>query len=154
MSVIRVVVADDDPAFRGALHDVLQADARFEVVGIAATGHELAELVRDLQPEVVLLDVRMPGGGEVAARALTGPDAVGEVPTVVVVSAQSGAAGILSMLRAGAVGFLGKGRLGAQLPDLLARIMEGEVVLAVPGAAEALRQLVRDGDAAVTTDAR
>lgn len=142
MTVVRVVVADDDPDFRGALIDVLAADPRFDVVGVAKAGDELLELVGEHSPDLVLLDVRMPGGGAQAAQALTGPDAAGHVPVVVVVSAQSGAAAILAMLHAGATGFLGKGRLGALLPDLLERAMDGEVVLGVPEAVDVLRHLI------------
>ncbi|GAB3774253.1 DNA-binding NarL/FixJ family response regulator [Nocardioides ginsengisegetis] len=153
---IRVVVADDDLSFRGALVDVLEDDPRFVVVGIAGTGDELMQLVDRQDPDVVLLDIRMPGGGPEAARRLTrtvDPATGGSTgPVVVAVSAQVGANGILAMLRAGATGYLGKGRLGAQLPDLVARTLEGEVVLAVPGAVDALRQLLADAPAPTTSD--
>jgi DNA-binding NarL/FixJ family response regulator len=149
MKVIRVVIGDDDAGVRSALSEVLQADARFSVVGTAATGAELVEMGKALDPDVVLLDVRMPGGGPVAALALTAqsdglPRRTGGVvvPVVIAVSAQTSAATVLEMLRAGAVGYLAKGSLGT-LPDLVARCVGGEVVLAVPSAAHALRQLVR-----------
>ncbi|MFC4785697.1 response regulator [Nocardioides sp. MAHUQ-72] len=141
MPAIRVLVADDDADFRGALAEVLEADRRFSVVGKAACGDEAIALARELRPDVVLLDVRMPGGGPEAARSLTTGGA--PYPTVVAVSAQTGASGVVDMLRAGAVGYLAKGRLGAQLPDLVARAAGGEVVLAVPGAVEALRQMLQ-----------
>jgi len=149
MSRIRVVIADDDVGIRSALEDVLDADPRFSVVGSVATGQELRTVARAVAPHVVLLDIRMPGGGPEAARALLEdglPD--GRRPLVVIaVSAHTAVTNVVSMLRAGAVGYLAKGRLAA-LPDLVARCAEGEVVLAVPGAAEALRQLTRDDLAA------
>ncbi len=58
--LISVVVADDDPGFCEALVDVLAADPRFEVVGTAATGEDLVDLVALTDPQVVLLDVQMP----------------------------------------------------------------------------------------------
>lgn len=152
---LRALVADDDDGVRSALAEVLDADPRFSVVGVATTGDELLTLADTLHPDVVLLDVRMPGGGAPAARALLAgpaasrvPDASGQrslPPVVVAVSAHTGTSVVVSMVRAGASGYLAKGRLGS-LPDLVARCAEGEVVIAVPSAAEALRQIV-DGDA-------
>lgn len=140
MRAIRVVVADDDPVFTDALVDVLAADPRFDVVGAAGTGAQLLALVAETAPDLALVDVRMPGGGPAAVRALTTGD--GHRPLVVAVSAQHGTTAILAMLRAGAVGFLAKGSLGDRLPDLVARAAAGEVVLAAPDATEALRRLV------------
>ena len=71
MRTFRVVVADDDPTFRSAAVEVLEADDRFAVVGEVATGAGLAELVEETGADVVLLDVRMPGGGPAAAQQLT-----------------------------------------------------------------------------------
>ena len=70
MRTYRVVVADDDPTFRSAAVEVLEADDRFAVVGEVATGAGLAELVEETGADVVLLDVRMPGGGPAAAQQL------------------------------------------------------------------------------------
>lgn len=151
--VISVVVADDDPGFTDAVVDVLRADPRFSIVGTVATGEDLVDLVAEADPDVVLLDVQMPRGGPAAARALT---RTGRGPVVVALSAQTGATHVLAMLRAGALGYLVKGRVGHDLPDLLVRCAHGDVVLSVPGAAEAMRQLSgsaapRWSSAAVTT---
>ncbi len=144
----RVVVADDDVSVRSALQEVLDADDRFHVVGVAASGIELASVAAETRPDVVLLDVRMPDGGVVAARALLhrlraddGDRLSSPLPTVIAVSAHTGVALVVAMMRVGATGFLTKGRLG-ELPDLVARCAAGEVVLAVPSGAEALRQLL------------
>ena len=154
MSLVRVLIADDEHIIREALRDVLDADPRFEVVGLAASADELQPLALRLRPDIVLVDVRMPGGGEAAARAvltLPPPDAdrpAGEaagrtraaLPVVIAVSAHTGTAVVAAMLRAGVSGYLAKGSL-SHLPDLVARCADGEVVLAVPGAAEALREV-------------
>ena len=145
MRVIRVAVADDDAAFRGALVDVLESDPRFVVVEALTTGENIvAELAR-VEAHVVLLDVRMPEGGPVAARAIREATASGVLETVSVValSAQAAVHTVVAMLREGANGYLVKGRIGSELPDLLARCAAGEVVLAAPNAAEALRQLAQ-----------
>jgi two-component system nitrate/nitrite response regulator NarL len=152
MTTIRVAVADDDPLIRSAITEVLGADARFTVVGAAADGDALDDLVRAEPVDVVLLDVRMPGGGpEGAAMLLAGDPA--PAPVVVAVSAHTGPTTVASMLRAGAVGYLAKGRLAA-LPDLVARCAAGEVVLAVPSGAEALRQVMRTTTRGVPADLR
>jgi DNA-binding NarL/FixJ family response regulator len=146
MRVIRVAVADDDPSFRTALVKVLEADPRFSVVGVVTHGDGLVDLAHDTRPDLVVLDVRMPGGGPVAARALR-QAAAGwgtPVPMVVALTAQSDVATVLAMLREGATGYLLKGRVGADLPDLLVRGAEGEVMLAVPTGARALQHLLAE----------
>jgi two-component system nitrate/nitrite response regulator NarL len=149
MPQIRVAIADDDAGVLSALVDVLAADPRFEVVGAVATGEDLRSLVTEVGPDVVLMDVRMPGGGPVGALALSSTTSghLRRRPAVVAVSAHTGAVTVATMLRSGAVGYLAKGRLSG-LPDLVARCANGEVVLAVPSAAEALRQLLRYDDEA------
>lgn len=138
MSGIRVVIADDDDGVRAALHDVLDADDRFLVVGTAAGGDDLARIVGAARPDVVLLDVRMPGGGEAAARSLA---EMPGGPIVVAVSASTEISTVVSMIRAGATGYLAKGKLGHWLPEMVARCADGQVVLAVPNGAAALRSL-------------
>ncbi len=145
---IRVLLADDDPGFRTALREWLELDVRFVVVGESATGSGLADLAVRTRAQVVLLDVRMPGGGAAAAAALCDPkpssavDVVAKRPPVVVgLSAHTSAATVAAMVAAGATGFMAKGTSVDCLSDLLARCAGGEVVLAVPSAAEALRQV-------------
>lgn len=145
MRVIRVVVADDDASFRAALVDVLEADPRFSVTEAVPTGSDIVDVVCSGGADVALVDVRMVDGGPTAARAIREATEEGRLRGVAVValSAQAPVHTVVAMLREGAVGYLVKGRIGSELPDLLARCAAGEVVLAVPGAAEALRQLSR-----------
>lgn len=134
---INVVVADDDARVRGALIALLRTDGRFAVVAELSDGTTLVETVRRTQPDVVLLDVRMPGGGVEAARALRdGPPVV-----IVAISAETSPTVVAEMVRAGANGYLAKGRLGADLPESVVRCVKGEVLLAVPTASQALRRL-------------
>jgi DNA-binding NarL/FixJ family response regulator len=73
--VIRVVLVDDQSIVRAGFRIVLETAGGIEVVGEAAGGREAVELVRRLRPDVVVMDVRMPGGdGIEATRALAGPD--------------------------------------------------------------------------------
>jgi DNA-binding NarL/FixJ family response regulator len=133
--LIRVAVADDDAVFRRALVDVLEVSPRFQVVLEATTGAGLGEEVLAARADLVLLDVRMPEGGPVAARAVLEATAGhSRPPVLVVVSADSSPHSIVTMVRAGATGYLVKGRIGSSLGELLVRCVEGELVLAVPRA--------------------
>jgi two-component system nitrate/nitrite response regulator NarL len=146
---IRAVVADNDDAFRSAAMTLLEADPRFEVVGGVADGAALTELAEATAPDVVLLDVRMPSGGSAAASAIAGAAIKSgrrAGPLVVAVSADTSPHVIEEMLRAGAVGYLAKGRLGASLGDLLARINDGEVIIAAPNASLVLHRLLRQDE--------
>lgn len=136
---IRVLVADDHRDMLEAIVSVIEDDDRFAVVATAATAEEAVTRARDTRVDVALLDVNMPGSGVAAARALA---ELSRPPVVVAISAQSGGAVVEDMLRAGAVGYVTKGRVGEGLPDLLARCADGEVVLATPAGASALRALL------------
>ena len=97
---IRVVLADDDPAFLEALAAALEHDGRFEVIGLAADGGEAFQLGRSLEPDVVVMDGEMPRiDGWEAARLLRESDASTRVLMV------SGADPEVVAHRAASVGF-------------------------------------------------
>ena len=77
-AAIRVVIADDHTIFRKGLRSVLEAEAGFIVVGEAADGEEAVELCRSLQPQILLLDLAMPGqsGMDALAELATSPTPV------------------------------------------------------------------------------
>ena len=137
--VIRVLLVDDDDDVRAALTEVIEDDPRFEVVAAGRDAPDAVRLAQEHRPDLVLLDVRMPGGGVAAARALRkgSPDGV-----LVGVSAHADAATVEQMVRAGVVGFFTKGQLGADLPDQLHLCVRGHVVLATDTAALALRRVL------------
>lgn len=142
MASITVVVADDDAPMRQALTSMLLTDPRFDVVGQAATGPELLEAVALSRPDVALVDLRMPGGGPDLVAVLVEGLRHGPQLAPVVVSSDTSPSTVATLLRAGARGYLAKGRIGTSLPDLVARCAHGEVVIATPTGAEALRQLM------------
>src|SRR3954454_674529 len=109
MSAIRVLVADDDDTMRRAMVDVLTAHGGFTVVADVASGVDLPELAAETRAQLVVLDVRMPGGGPAAARALRARE---PALVVVAVSANNDVPTVAAMFRAGATGFLAKGHLG------------------------------------------
>ncbi|MET9950790.1 response regulator transcription factor [Streptomyces sp. NPDC006339] len=104
--VIRIVLADDERMVRTALRVILDAEPGLQVVGEAATGAEAVSVVRELRPDVVLMDVRMPeiDGIQATRRILSGagPDA----PRIVVVTTFENDAYVYDALRVGAAGFL------------------------------------------------
>ena len=69
MSPIRVLIADDHPLFRDGMHGLLDSVGETEVAGEAATGEEAVALARELRPDVILMDVNMPGMNGIAATA-------------------------------------------------------------------------------------
>jgi DNA-binding NarL/FixJ family response regulator len=141
MSSIRVVVADDDDTMRRAIVDVLEAHGGFTVVGDVASGAGLPELVAGTRAHLVVLDVRMPAGGAVAARALHDQD---PHTVVVAVSASNDVSTVATLFRAGATGFLAKGHLGTTFADDLVRCTQGQVMIAVPHGLQVLRALGGD----------
>jgi DNA-binding NarL/FixJ family response regulator len=138
MSAIRVVVADDDDMMRRAMVDVLAAHGGFEVVADVSTGVGLAGLAAERRAQLVVLDVRMPSGGAVAATELRD---VAPAPIVVAVSASNDVPTVAAMFRAGATGFLAKGHLGTTFADDLVRCTRGQVMIAVPQGVQVLRAL-------------
>ncbi|MFF8396422.1 response regulator [Streptomyces sp. NPDC016172] len=102
---IRVVLADDERMVRTALRAILSAEPDLEVVGEAATGTEAVSVVRELRPDVVLMDVRMPetDGIRATEQILATLD---EPPRIVVVTTFENDSYVYDALRAGAAGFL------------------------------------------------
>lgn len=102
--MIRVLVADDQPAAREGLRLLFEAVADIEVAGLAADGRELVAMARRLQPDVVLTDIRMPGmDGVSAVRELARLD---PPPPTVMLTTFNIDEYLFGSLQAGAVGFL------------------------------------------------
>lgn len=102
----RVLVADDQPLVRAGLTALIDAEPDLEVVGAAADGVEALALARSTAPDVVCLDVRMPGrDGISVARELCGPDAERPVPVLVLTTFDLDEY-VFGALEAGASGFL------------------------------------------------
>lgn len=107
MNPLRVVVVDDHPAFRIGLAGMLSTVDSIELVGDASDGHEAIERVRELRPDVVLMDLHMPGLGGIEATKKVTADEDG--PAVVVLTMVEDDDALLAAMRAGASGYLLKG---------------------------------------------
>ncbi|HEV7206622.1 MAG TPA: response regulator transcription factor [Jatrophihabitans sp.] len=133
------MLADDDQSVRAAVADELDSDGRFTVVAEAATADDAVIHAEAQRPDVVLLDVRMPGGGVDAARRifdLSGPT------TVAVLSGSLDGPTVGALLRHGVRGMFLKGHAGPSLAEDLFRCHAGEVILSTPAAAAAVRALI------------
>ena len=136
---ITVVIADDDHRVGSAVAGLLDQEPDFRVVGEAADGDEAVTVARDLRAALVLIDVRMPGGGPDLVRRLV---ALPHRPVVAGLSAQADPATWMRVLAAGGSAYLLKGTVAGDLPVLLRRCMQGHLVVGVPGAPDLVRRLL------------
>ncbi|MEO7753900.1 MAG: response regulator transcription factor [Terracoccus sp.] len=127
---VRVVVADDQDLVRTGLVMILDAQPDIEVVGEAADGLAALDLVARLRPEVLLVDIRMPGlDGVEVTRRLAGPD-VADPMAVVVITTFDLDEYVLGALRAGACGFLLKDAGPALLVQAVHAAANGDALIA------------------------
>jgi DNA-binding NarL/FixJ family response regulator len=138
--MIRVLVADDHPIVRSGIVALLQTADDVEVVGEAESGLEVVELARELAPDVVLMDLRMPGidGDEATARILTERAAT----RVLILTTYESDDSILTAIEAGASGYLLKAAPQEEILAGVRAVARGEVALA-PRIAALLVQRVK-----------
>jgi DNA-binding NarL/FixJ family response regulator len=153
--VVRILVADDHPLTRDGIKAALALDAELEVVGEASDGQEAVHLAEQVQPDVVLMDVRMPVLGGIGATqtiSRTVPNA-----RVVMLTVEETQARVGEAIQAGAAGYL--------LKDIDARELARAVHLAAEGSAvihpsltrqflEEIRQLTRGEQSVSSLSAR
>ena len=121
---IRVLIADDHALFRYGVRAMLASEDGFEVAGEAATGEEAVALAAELEPDVVLMDVQMPGinGIEATRRVVERDPNVG----VVVVTMFEENDSVFAAMRAGARGYVLKGADAAEVIKVVRAVAEGE----------------------------
>ncbi|MDQ4042615.1 MAG: response regulator transcription factor [Actinomycetota bacterium] len=124
---IRILVADDHPMLREGLVAVLGTQQDFEVVGEAADGSEVVRLAERLNPDVILLDLEMPGVDGVAA--LEKLQRAGSEARTIVFTAYDTDERILGALRAGARGYLLKGASRTEIFDAIRTVHAGGSLL-------------------------
>jgi DNA-binding NarL/FixJ family response regulator len=127
MTAIRLLLVDDDPLVRAGLALMMGGAEDVEIVGEAADGSEVEELVDRTRPDVVLMDIRMPGvDGLTATERLRGRE---EAPQVVVLTTFHADEQVLRALRAGAAGFVLKDTPPAEILAAVRRVAAGDPVL-------------------------
>ena len=125
MSEPRVLIVDDHQLFRAGVRSEL--DALLEVVGEAGGVEEAVEAIRELSPEVVLLDVHMPEGGGVEVIRRTAAE-VEQPPRFLALSVSDAAEDVIAVIRAGARGYVTKNISGDELADAVRRVDGGDAV--------------------------
>jgi DNA-binding NarL/FixJ family response regulator len=139
--MIRVIIADDQALVRGGFHSILAGQDDIEVVGETADGNETVELVERLQPDVVLMDIRMPGiDGLEATRRIV---ARGIATRVLVLTTFDVDDYVYEAMKAGASGFLLKTAPPRQLADAVRTVAAGDALLAPSITRRLVEQFVR-----------
>jgi DNA-binding NarL/FixJ family response regulator len=151
--VIRVLIVDDHPVFRDGLAASLARLSDVEVAGTAATGEEALELAAALRPDVVLMDLNLPGisGVEATRRIAAAATDSAPAPAVLAVTMVDDDDTVLAALRAGAVGYILKGSTGEEVAAATRTAASGGAVFGPGIAARVLalttgrRPAARDG---------
>jgi len=139
MEKIKVLIADDHPAFRDGLCRLLEDEDDFECVGKARDGAEAVKMTKQVSPDVVLIDINMPG--------LTGTDAAKEIrkqcpkSAIIMLSAFDYEAYIVTSLQAGARGYLLKSTPLEKLTSSIRLVHRGESVLDIKATDKLMRHL-------------
>jgi DNA-binding NarL/FixJ family response regulator len=147
--MIRVLVADDHPIVRAGIVGLLSAAADIDVVGEAADGIDAVRLAAELEPDLVLMDLRMPAldGAEATARI------IGARPTakVLVLTTYETDEHILGAIEAGASGYLLKAAPEAEILAGVRSVVAGETVLAPSIAAKLVSRVRQDATSAAAS---
>ena len=148
MSPIRLLIVDDHPVVRDGIRGMLAGDPDLDVVGDASDGNEALKLVDELKPDVVLMDLRMPGlGGAAAIKALAERGAAAKVLVLTTYDTDSD---VVPALEAGATGYLLKDAPRDQLIRAIHAAARGESVLAPSVATRLVSQLRSPGHEALS----
>lgn len=142
---VRIVLADDHHVVRDGLRALLEAERDFEVVGEAGDGLEAVKEVEELRPDVLILDLMMPG--------LNGLEVVRQLARrcastrVLVLSMHANEVYVLQALRNGASGYLPKESRGTELVQAIREVVAGRRYLSAPLSQRAIEAYVKaDGD--------
>ena len=127
--MIRVVLADDQALLRAGIRALLDAEDDLEVVGEAGNGPDAVDLVRRLHPDVVLMDIRMPGGDGLEATRAIVEDAALETSRVVMLTTFDLDEYVFEAIRLGASGFLIKDTEPAELLRGIRAVAAGDALL-------------------------
>jgi DNA-binding NarL/FixJ family response regulator len=138
---IRVLIADDHPLFRDGVAHSLDGEPDFEVIGQASSGGEALQMAREHLPDVLLLDIAMPGRGGIVAAG----EVAGACPAtkIIMLTVSKDEDDLMAALRAGARGYVLKGVSAGELATVVRAVAGGEVYVPPSLAADMLRELSR-----------
>jgi DNA-binding NarL/FixJ family response regulator len=140
-SSVRIVIADDHPIFRDGLRRLLDVEPDLQVVGEAANGEQAVQLVRDLKPDILLLDIAMPRMGGLATLGHLAES--GSSVRAIVLTAGIEKADVLKGLQLGARGFILKESATQLLFDSIRAVMKGQYWVGRESVSDLIR-LVQD----------
>lgn len=129
MKPIRLAIVDDHALFRAGLISLLKSMEEFDVVGEAADGEEACELVRRVKPDILLLDVNMPGLGGVATVERLRQFPLEMQPRILMLTISKKDEDLLGAIAAGADGYLLKNAEPQELRHALLKVHQGMAVL-------------------------
>ena len=139
MNLIKVLIADDHPLYRAGLRTLLSGQPDIDLAGEAATGEQAVKLAASTLPDIVVMDITMPGiGGIEATRQI-----LASQPTVAILmlTMLDDGPSVLAAIRAGARGYLVKGAGGEEALSAIRAVAHGEIVIGATVAAEVLSRL-------------
>ena len=152
MGRIRLILADDEAPVLEAMCELLSTDHRIDVVGTAHDASEAIDLAQRHAPDVALLDVRMPGGG--GSRAAREIRRHSPATRIIALSATTDPRTVVSMVRAGAIGYVGKDQPAEEVLRAIHRSADGRASMSIDRLGEVAerlaehqtRQRVRDAE--------
>lgn len=136
MDKIRLAVVDDHPLFREGVASILAAEPDIEIVGQASSAESALQIASALQPDIMLLDLNLPGGGVYATQAIKAA-----VPSIklVILTGSDEEEDVLETLKAGAQAYLLKGVMARELIEVLHLVQAGQSYVSPILAASLLR---------------
>lgn len=138
MDKIRLAIVDDHSIFREGLLSVLKTEPDIEIVGEGASAEDAIRLARELLPDIIFLDISMPGGGLNAAQTI-----VENYPVVkiIILTGSEGESHVMTALKTGARAYVLKGVAARELVNILHTVQSGEIYVTPTLAANLLTEM-------------
>jgi len=138
MDKIRLAIVDDHSIFREGMLSVLKTEPDIEIVGQGENAEDAVRLARELLPDIIFLDISMPGGGLNAAQTI-----VENYPVVkiIILTGSEGEAHVMTALKTGARAYVLKGLAARELVNILHTVQSGEVYVTPTLAASLLSEI-------------
>jgi DNA-binding NarL/FixJ family response regulator len=139
--MLKIVLAEDHPAVRSLIRINLKQDGRFKVVAETGNGLEAIGLVKNLHPDVLVIDIRLPGLDGI--KAIQKVKAVSPLTRVIIMSMYDDDVYVYNALAAGARGYVVKSGLES-LSEAITTVSDGHIYITPPVSLDRIRQYQRD----------